>query len=154
MIRKLVILCVLIGASCFGAHGFSQEWKFDRPVIGTYTEVALPSNASPGAIARVSDGARGLRMYSGSKWVSINGNELDADEFTSLSDAITAIGPSDMVLGVASNHVIASSQTVPSNIVVKLSGLGRFTISAGQTLTIDGPLVAPLRQIFPAVAES
>jgi hypothetical protein len=52
MIKKLVILCVLIGASCFGAHGFSQEWKFDRPVIGTYTESALPSNASPGAIAR------------------------------------------------------------------------------------------------------
>jgi Right handed beta helix region len=68
--------------------------------------------------------------------------------YASLAAAVSAIGSSAATVEIIASTAVTSSLTVPSNITLQVQGVGVFNISSGQTLTINGPLLAPLRQIF------
>lgn len=78
-------------------------------------------------------------------------NPLLADEVKiedSFSEAIERIGSSERTLLVSDTQTISASLTVPSNVVLKFIDGGVLSIDSEVTLTINGPVDAPLRQIF------
>jgi len=75
-------------------------------------------------------------------------NEVAYDTYGSLSSALSAIGSTATSLVVSSAITVASSATIPTNVNLRITGQGSFSISSGQTLTINGMLEAPLKQIF------
>lgn len=78
---------------------------------------------------------------------SYSGN-VNVLSHASLSAAITAIGATATTLLIPASMAVTASLTIPKNVVLTVSGVGEFNVSSGQTLTINGPLVAPRRQIF------
>jgi hypothetical protein len=68
--------------------------------------------------------------------------------YASLSAAVAAIGSSPAVIEIPATTTVSASLTVPSNVTLQFTGPGMVSVSAGQTLTINGPIVASSRQIF------
>ena len=76
------------------------------------------------------------------------GGEVYATNDESLGKIIAEIGQSVATVVISHAKTITGSQTVPPNITLKFVGEGKVSISAGQTLTIKGPLQATARRIF------
>ncbi len=55
-------------------------------LVPSYTQAALPSPSKPGCLARVEDNVRGLWMYRGSDWFSLNGGMANVREFGAMGD--------------------------------------------------------------------
>lgn len=68
--------------------------------------------------------------------------------YASLSAAVTAIGSSQATLEYPATTTVSASLTVPANITSVFRGTGIISVSSGQVLTINGPIIAPHRQIF------
>lgn len=68
--------------------------------------------------------------------------------YASLSAAITALGATAAQIEISVSTAVTASLTIPSNISLILTGNGMLNVSASQTLTINGSLIAPIRQIF------
>jgi len=68
--------------------------------------------------------------------------------YSTLAEAITAIGSAEKSLLVTSAQSISADTTVPANIHLSFLKEGSFTIATGKTLTINGALSAGLYQIF------
>lgn len=75
-------------------------------------------------------------------------NEYNVNNYGSFANAVTAIGANTATLTVSQQINITSNQTVASNITLKVLPGGSFNISAGATLTINGPFVADFYQVF------
>lgn len=73
---------------------------------------------------------------------------VDVDSYTSFADAVVAIGSLTKTLLVGSNKAVTANVTVPSTLTLWFVGQGQLTISAGMTVTINGPIEASPRQIF------
>ncbi|MGA9771454.1 MAG: hypothetical protein WBV94_20645 [Blastocatellia bacterium] len=78
---------------------------------------------------------------------SRNGNK-SVTAFASLSAAITAIGSSQAVVEIPTTTTVSASLTSPVNVTLSFTGAGMVSVSSSQTFTINGPLQAPLRQVF------
>jgi len=65
-----------------------------------------------------------------------------------LSNAVTAVGSSNVTISVNSIIPITSTFTVPANISLIVVGSGGFNISASQSLIIGGPFDAPIQKVF------
>ncbi|HST23299.1 MAG TPA: hypothetical protein VLR90_19400 [Blastocatellia bacterium] len=74
--------------------------------------------------------------------------EINADAYQNLNAAVAAIGSTPRTLTVSSAKAVPISLTVPSTIALRMTGDGQISVASGVTLTINGPLEAPLRQIF------
>jgi hypothetical protein len=68
--------------------------------------------------------------------------------YATLDEALSAAGSATRTILVTTSTAITNTTSVPSNITLKVSGAGSFTVSSGVTFTIQGPLEAPFRQIF------
>lgn len=68
--------------------------------------------------------------------------------YATLADAVTAIGSTQVTLAISATTSVSSSLTIPANITLLLTDAGMISVSSGQTLTINGPIEAPVRQIF------
>lgn len=68
--------------------------------------------------------------------------------YASLNAAVTAIGATVATVEIPATTTVSSSLTVPANITLRLQGGAQISVSASQTLTINGAIEAPLRQIF------
>lgn len=68
--------------------------------------------------------------------------------YATLNAAVDAIASAQATLWITSSTTVAASKTVPSNITLKFTGTGVISVNVSQTLTINGPIEAPLRQIF------
>lgn len=68
--------------------------------------------------------------------------------YLSLSAAITAISTTQATIEIPALTTVSSSLTIPSNVTLHFMGQGQISVSAAQTLTINGPIIAPLRQVF------
>lgn len=66
----------------------------------------------------------------------------------SLVDAIVAVGSDIETLIVFDTQDVTDDLTVPANITLHFTGAGIVNVSSGKILIINGPLIAPLRQIF------
>lgn len=80
--------------------------------------------------------------------VITSGVELNADDYTSLADAVDKIGSSVATLVVSSPQTVSSNLVVPSNITLRSLSTGIITVNTGQTLTINGPRSSGLFQCF------
>jgi hypothetical protein len=68
--------------------------------------------------------------------------------YDSLSAAVTAIGATPAVLEIPASMAVTADLTTPETLTLVVSGPGAFNVSATKTLTINGSIVAPMRQIF------
>lgn len=68
--------------------------------------------------------------------------------FSSIQDAISKIGSQIATLQISQNVPVVGDLVIPSNIHLWFSYKGRFTVSSGVTLTVNGPITAGLYQIF------
>lgn len=71
-----------------------------------------------------------------------------AADYANFNAAITAIGSNTRTLVIASSSTVTTSVTSPSNVTLWFVGTGQLSVNSGQTLTIAGAIIAPLRQIF------
>ena len=69
-------------------------------------------------------------------------------EFPGLVEAVSAIGTKEAVLIIDKEVNLNQSLTVPDNICLHFTRGGKVTVTAGNTLTIDGTIEAGLWQIF------
>lgn len=72
----------------------------------------------------------------------------DVRAYGTISQAVTAIGTDSATLLIPTPQTVSVSDTIPSNITLKVLQGGVITVSSGQVLTINGGLEAPLNQIF------
>jgi hypothetical protein len=80
-------------------------------------------------------------------FLSQTGNQSNL-AFLSLASAISFIGVNQATIEIAFPTTVSASLTIPSNVTLLFIGTGLISVSASQTLTINGPIQAPLRQIF------
>ena len=73
---------------------------------------------------------------------------VDVSSYSGLAGAVTSIGSSNVTLTVTNIQPVSTSLVIPANISLKVYNSGSITISAGQTLTINGPFDAGLYQVF------
>lgn len=73
---------------------------------------------------------------------------IRASDYASLNAAVSAIGSSNRTLIISSTLTLSTSLTVPSNITLMFLGNGLINFSGSSVLTINGPMIAPERQIF------
>ncbi|MDD3927244.1 MAG: glycosyl hydrolase family 28-related protein [bacterium] len=79
---------------------------------------------------------------------SLDGTVDNVQKYAGLSAAITAIGSNVRTLLIPVSKDVTSNLTVPSNVTLLFWGGGKLNISNGVTVTITGPVQAPLKQIF------
>ncbi|MDD3926996.1 MAG: glycosyl hydrolase family 28-related protein, partial [bacterium] len=79
---------------------------------------------------------------------SLDGTVDNVQKYAGLSAAITAIGSNVRTLLIPVSKDVTGNVTVPVNVTLLFQGDGRLNISTGVTVTINGPVQAPLKQIF------
>lgn len=80
-------------------------------------------------------------------WVAIN-KDVYLDDYGTLALALTAIGSNQRRLIVTTQYSVTSTTSTPPNAVVVVEGQGSFTVSTGQTLTINAMEPCSARQVF------
>ena len=75
-------------------------------------------------------------------------NVVTIDNYASLAAAITAIGAAETTLIIHESTTVSTNVTVPSTLTVWFWGQGKLAVATGVTVTINGPLLAPDKQIF------
>lgn len=68
--------------------------------------------------------------------------------YASLSAAVTAIGATQATIEIPATTTVSATLTIPSNITLLFIGQGMISVASAQTLTVNGPVQAPLRQVF------
>lgn len=88
---------------------------------------------------------RWIRLFTGAINVRWFGSGASG---TSLASALSYISSSNATLEILDSQAVTANTTVPANVSLVLIKGGFFLISTGVTLTINGPLSAPLQTIF------
>jgi hypothetical protein len=70
-----------------------------------------------------------------------------AGEYPTLADAVTAIGSAERTLIIGKSRSITADLTIPKNIRLWFTS-GSISVASGKVLTINGPITAPISQIF------
>lgn len=78
---------------------------------------------------------------------SRNGNQ-SVTAYASLAAAVSAIGSTQATIEIPATTTVSSTLTSPANIALSFTGTGIVSVSSGQTLTVNGSISAPVRQIF------
>jgi hypothetical protein len=75
-------------------------------------------------------------------------NEVSVESYASFAAAITVLGRATKTLVIPSSQTVADKVTVPENVSLRFTGAGMLNISSTYTVTINGNLSAPVKQIF------
>jgi hypothetical protein len=81
-------------------------------------------------------------------------NIVYLSSYTSLADALSAIGTDEVTLILDTAGTVSVDTTFPATLQVKAWKTGILTIDSGKTLTINGPFEAGLYQVFDCVDSS
>ncbi|MHB9132643.1 MAG: hypothetical protein ACYDBB_16360 [Armatimonadota bacterium] len=73
---------------------------------------------------------------------------LLAQPEASLAGAVTAAGTAQTTIAVSTPQNVTADLVVPATVTLAFTGNGQLTIATGKTLTIRGPLLAPVAPIF------
>lgn len=121
-----------------------------KPAINSYTRSTLPSNASVGTIATVSNDIGGVWLRSlASKWYRIGGEAVSVEDYASLSAAVSAAGSSQWTIQIPTTQSVTSNLVIPPNVILAYTGGGQINVASGVTLTIQSDARGwPLRQLF------
>ena len=119
------------------------------PILEGVNRSSLPT-ATAGGFTFVNNDVGGAWVKGrGGKWYHTGAEEVNVEEYSSLSAAISDIGTSTQrTVVIPNSQAVPASLTIPRNVALRVTGNGKFNISSGVTLTIDGPFDAPLRQVF------
>ena len=80
---------------------------------------------------------------------TLKGSYVNATQYGSLKESIEAIGPDEKTLLISAPIGLGPSDlTVPDNITLQFLRGGSLVVNNGETLTVHGPIVAGLWQIF------
>lgn len=114
----------------------------------------IDANGSPVSYKFVVKDSAGTTLYTqddvragGTQLFDLTGT-VNMEEYTTLQDAVTAIGSDVRTLVVSANRTVSANTTVPSNITLLFIGDGQLSVDALKTVTINGPIEAPPKQIF------
>lgn len=69
-------------------------------------------------------------------------------DYASFSVAVSTIGATPATLVIPVSQSVSASVTVPSTLNLEFTNSGELSVSAGQTVTINGSINAPLKRIF------
>ena len=135
---KKLSLLVLIGSACsfmLFVFSFSSICSAASYPRSTTTPLATDLSMNQYKLNDVGD------IISKGPWA-------DVRAYASFSAAIDAIGASNKTLLIPNTQTVSASKTVPTNVHLLFLKGGSLDIGAGVTVTINGPLDAPLAQIF------
>lgn len=110
--------------------------------------VDLPAASLAGRLRRITDGLRGFVFDTGTRWINALMGNICIEEYSTLAAMIADIGSTERTVYIPNTYAVPASATIPENITLKFTGSGKFGVSSGQTLTIQGAIEAPRRQIF------
>lgn len=121
--------------------------------------ITVNTNSDPDAVkisetdAQTMAGALGLKRTAyiqgdGVKTIDLLGGEVDADQYSSLSAAITAIGSTQTTLRISSTQTVSANLTIPTTITIKRTGTGKFSLASGVVLTLNCDVEADRSQLF------
>ncbi len=116
-----------------------------------YSWTAMPSNAAStaGTVTAVSTPMYGLAIDNGTSWLHLAGENANAAHWASLGTAIASLGATSISLMIPHKMSVSSNITVPNTVTLIFTGTGEISADAGQTVTINGPILAPPgRRIF------
>lgn len=154
------------GAAVPGAKLYTYISGTDTP-LAVYSDAALqtprtnPVEADAGGLLPVIylkpqnyrflvTDANGVTIYTTQDNVpgtaSLSGYFLSS--YSSLADAVTAIGATVATLIIDVNGTVSASVTLPDTLTVMCLAPCTLTVASGQTLTINGPILAPEAQLF------
>lgn len=71
-----------------------------------------------------------------------------ASHYDTFADALVSMGSVTPVRLIVSDVMTTGNGTVPATVTLEFTGAGRLNINTGTTLTIQGPLLAPVMQVF------
>lgn len=77
-----------------------------------------------------------------------NDAAITKTSYTDLPTAVTAIGSGVTTIYIPNALTISANLTIPTNITLFFEASGQITVNAGVTLTVNGLIIAPPRQIF------
>jgi hypothetical protein len=141
MIKQLPLFSMLLSVAVFFGYGQNQRITqlsgTGTPAAADLLYVVINPGLTP--ISR--------KLTTADLFESRTGNQRVLT-YASLSAAVTAIGSTRATVEVRSSAAITADLTIPINITTVISGTGQFNVSSTKTLTISGPLIAPMRQVF------
>ncbi len=110
-----------------------------EPVIQSYPKAALPPAGTPGRLARVTDGVRGIWIDTGTEWKPLF-YMANSRDFTSLQAAINSIPDGEVLLIEPGTYHLSSTLTVTSRkqITVKCLGTQAYALAGACRLIWDG----------------
>lgn len=80
--------------------------------------------------------------------IKTKGPWVDVRAYATINAAVTAIGSTPAVLLVPTSQTLAANLSIPSTLALWIPHNGSITKASTYTLTINGPLVTDLHQIF------
>ena len=140
--KYLVLIVVLV--SLAAAQNNPGNWAVNNPVIGG----GLAAGVANGSVL-VSNGVSRPGVYQSKPVIDVRDKTGCgvSDDTTAFNAVLTAIGSTQAGV-MLSCQVKLSNITIPSNVTLDGSAGGSIFVGTGQTVTIQGPIVAVPRQIF------
>lgn len=69
-------------------------------------------------------------------------------DYASLDAAVSALGSTPATLLISTALSVIANTTVPATLTLEFTGSGSLAVPTGKVVTINGPIQAPLKQIF------
>ncbi|HEX6183781.1 MAG TPA: hypothetical protein VFZ44_07720 [Pyrinomonadaceae bacterium] len=111
-----------------------------NPLLYSLLAACLLLAHLPPALAHVISGSA-----DGNDGFIIQSGPLDGPN---LSSAVSSAGSAQKTIRVATSQSVAASLTIPKNVTLEFTDTGVISVASGQTLTLQGAVLAPPRQIF------
>ena len=137
------ICIVVISLLCIAAAPPRVTVRDKAGGITTFPAVGLPYDVPNNAFVQ------DMQQYTDDRAKWQDGNVKNVESYASFSAALSAIGSSPAtVLRIATPQTISTTETVTNNITLEFIDQGNLTESGTATVTINGPIITSLRQIF------
>ncbi|HEX8087592.1 MAG TPA: hypothetical protein VF762_01990, partial [Blastocatellia bacterium] len=125
--------------------------RFDLPVLQGYPRSAIPTG-SLGNLFLLNNDVGGLWLKGrAGKSFSISGEEVNAEDYTSINAAIAQfnalVGPLYRTLVIPNAQSLPADLTIPDYVTVRVTGSGLINTN-NHLLTVSGPFEAPARRAF------
>lgn len=138
--RKITALLMLV---CLLSPVFAQDQKITSltPTTSAAAADVLYIVINPGS----SPASR--KITTDDLFTSRTGNK-SVLAYASLAAAVSAIGSSVATIEIPATTAVSADLVIPANVTLIFTGTGNVSVSVTKTLTVNGPLQAPLRQVF------
>ncbi|HAG05309.1 MAG TPA: hypothetical protein DCG68_00445 [Cryomorphaceae bacterium] len=116
--------------------------KSDLPILADFTS----GHGTPLVVNQAT--GRGYVLLDDGTIAPLNNRWVDVADYASFEAAVTAIGSTVTTLLIGTSQSVTSNVTVPSTLTLWFIGSGQLNVASTKTVTINGPIVTDIRQIF------